>query len=149
MIEAMHASGHTAGYAFRLLSLGFAAFVLGVGGGMAIAYAKGRFPRRLPQREWLLIASVLIFVAGYVAIQIEAIFLNPDAVLLWGNVAFPLGLAMALFWEIVLIQLLTDPMMQRWRRRSQRERHDPLPPAGGQVEDDRSPPSDERLEKGD
>lgn len=146
MIEAL---GHTPGYTFRLLSLGFAAFVLGVGGGIAVAYFRGRFPRRLPQREWLLIAAVLIFVAGYVGIQIEAVFLNPHAVLLWGNLAFPLGLAMTLFWEIVLIQLLTDPMMQRWRRRSRRERHDPLPPAGGQVEDPRPPPSSERLEKGD
>ena len=146
MIEAL---SHTPGYAFRLLSLGLAAFVLGVGGGIIVAYMRGKFPRRLPQREWLLVAAVLILTAGFVAIQIEAVFLNPHAVLLWGNFAFPLGLGLTLFWEITLIQLLTDPMMQRWHRRSARERHDPLPPAGGQVEDERPPPSPERLEKGD
>lgn len=105
--------GHVPGEAFRLVSIGFAAFVAGVWLGVSWWQMKTGLWRQLERHDALLGAALLTFVLGFTAIQIEAVWYNPRAVLLWGNLLFPVGLALMLAWLMQLVARLAHRRDER------------------------------------
>lgn len=104
MIDAVfHLNAHTHGYVFRVVTLVMAAFAIGVFCSAVWNYL--RCPgRRLGGRDLMIATSMAAFALGVGAIQFEAIFLNPDAQLLWGNFLFQPALVAMFVWELSLLR---------------------------------------------
>lgn len=96
-------NGHIEGEVFRIIATGFAAFVVGTWLAVAWWQLRSGAWKHIERHEAMLGAALLSFIIGYTAIQVEAVWLNQKAVLLWGNLAFPVGMTFMLFWLLQLI----------------------------------------------